>query len=369
MASNPELEARLVANPDDTDGFRVYADWLQAEGDPRGELVAVQVELAQRADASLAAREQELLAAHGAEWLGGLAGVDPKKDLAVTWRNGFVRAVRIGPPVEAYKTSELDFVDAIAKLAALPGLAFVDELVIGAVEEADSPRAWSGCVQALATHGAPPNLRALTFTRGGYWDISWTDLGDLSASYPRLSRLQELRIELGHMQFGKLALPELRSITIVTGGLERANLASFRDAAWPKLEKLSLCIGETGNDYGCDVEMGDLAWIFDAQNLAGVRHLGLANSSLANEIARALVGSRILRQLETLDLSQGWFDDEGAERLLEDPGFARLRSIDLSRSYVSAELRGRLATLGPQMIFDDPQEAEDPDDRYCAISE
>ncbi|MGZ3423537.1 MAG: WGR domain-containing protein, partial [Polyangiales bacterium] len=41
-ASNPELEAKIVADPNDTQAYLVFADWLQSKGDPRGELIAVQ---------------------------------------------------------------------------------------------------------------------------------------------------------------------------------------------------------------------------------------------------------------------------------------------------------------------------------------
>ncbi len=39
LPRNPELESVAFARPDDHDAWRVYADWLQAEGDSRGELI------------------------------------------------------------------------------------------------------------------------------------------------------------------------------------------------------------------------------------------------------------------------------------------------------------------------------------------
>ena len=41
MARNPELERTILADPDNEEAYQVYADWLQSEGDPRGELAAV----------------------------------------------------------------------------------------------------------------------------------------------------------------------------------------------------------------------------------------------------------------------------------------------------------------------------------------
>src|SRR5512147_760235 len=41
-AAAAALEASIVADPSDTAAYAVYADWLQRQGDPRGELIALQ---------------------------------------------------------------------------------------------------------------------------------------------------------------------------------------------------------------------------------------------------------------------------------------------------------------------------------------
>src|SRR5687767_3359435 len=46
--SNPELEKRILANPDDAEAYLVYGDWLQSQGDPRGELVVLQHQILQK---------------------------------------------------------------------------------------------------------------------------------------------------------------------------------------------------------------------------------------------------------------------------------------------------------------------------------
>src|SRR5260221_10447240 len=40
---NPELERAVIDNPDDRDAYAVLADWLQSNGVPRGELIALQL--------------------------------------------------------------------------------------------------------------------------------------------------------------------------------------------------------------------------------------------------------------------------------------------------------------------------------------
>ena len=369
--TNAELEARIQANPEDREAYLVYADWLSERGDPRGELITVQAKLEDNpADGALRDREQSLLAAHRETWLGELAKLDPKQDLAVTWRWGFMRAVRVGPPTSEYDTSEIDFPDTIRTLLRLPGARFLRELVIGAISYDDYPTSWSGCIEALAESDVPATLRRLEFTRGGYWDISSTELGDLSPLYPKLGKLEELRIELGAMELGAIELPALEKLEIETGGLTSENMKSINTARWPALGSLLLCIGETGNDYGCTVELADIEPLFAAENLPRVKHLALANSSLADDIAAGLVGSRILPRLATLALDKGTMTDAGARAILDNwDHFKHLERLDLSHGYFSDDVVDELkARTGPTIVLDDLQDADD-EYRYCEISE
>jgi hypothetical protein len=366
------LEPLLIAHPDDREVHFDYAELLQSRGDPRGELIVVQAKLEDAPDdAALRARERELIAAHGAEWLGELADLTDKQ-FAATWRYGFVRAVRFGPPVDSYKSSAYD-ADLVARVVALPHAELVRELVFAAcdADETDDEErtSWQPYIDAIAAHGVPPNLARLAFDRGNYWDISSTALGDLSPAYPQLANLRELDIELGAMTLGDdVVLPELRALTIVTGGLTSANLASLRRATWPKLERLALAIGETDGDRGCDVQLDDLAWIFAGENLARVRHLGLSNSSLADDIARALATSRILPQLESLDLGGGALSDDGARVIVETRAFHQLRELNVESSYLGGDTVARLTALGPRVAIDD-QNDTGQEHRYVQIDE
>ena len=50
MTRNAQLETAIIARPGDPARYAVYGDWLQAQGDPRGELVSVQAALASTKD-------------------------------------------------------------------------------------------------------------------------------------------------------------------------------------------------------------------------------------------------------------------------------------------------------------------------------
>src|SRR5262249_3973971 len=74
------LEAALVDNPDDLAAHMAYADYLQEQGDPRGEFIQVQLALEDEARPAaerkqLQKREEALRKAHVRGWLGDLAPV------------------------------------------------------------------------------------------------------------------------------------------------------------------------------------------------------------------------------------------------------------------------------------------------------
>jgi hypothetical protein len=87
------MEAALVEAPDASPAFLVAADWLQARGEPHGELISLMFELEREQSPSrflaLKRRRDELLTAHGEDWLGG-AQLE-----AATWRWGYVARARL----------------------------------------------------------------------------------------------------------------------------------------------------------------------------------------------------------------------------------------------------------------------------------
>jgi uncharacterized protein (TIGR02996 family) len=87
------MEVALAAAPDEPAGYLVAADWLQAQGDPHGELISLMFDLEHEQSPArflaLKRRREELLALHADAWLRG-AHLE-----ASTWRWGFVTQARL----------------------------------------------------------------------------------------------------------------------------------------------------------------------------------------------------------------------------------------------------------------------------------
>src|SRR5215204_4545802 len=77
---NLDLEAAIIANPEDDQLYRVYADWLEGQGDPRAQLIRVQLDSGDSAARPLLReRAEELLGPSLAKFA-----------LALSWKRGFV---------------------------------------------------------------------------------------------------------------------------------------------------------------------------------------------------------------------------------------------------------------------------------------
>ncbi len=83
-----ELEAQLRANPDDIGAHLVYADLLQAQGDPHGELIVLQAEQLSKPNPALARREKAWMKQH----------VSVPEGCELIWHLGFVRELRVTRP-------------------------------------------------------------------------------------------------------------------------------------------------------------------------------------------------------------------------------------------------------------------------------
>ena len=97
-----QFQKEILAAPENDGPRGVYADWLQEQGDPRGEFIHVQLQLAQLPPwhedrMRLEIRESQLLQAHRAEWEAHVHNIFEGScfKCKCTFRRGFIESVQI----------------------------------------------------------------------------------------------------------------------------------------------------------------------------------------------------------------------------------------------------------------------------------
>lgn len=223
-----ELEEIVAQDPDAIDPFLVYADHLQEEGDPRGELVALDLmRLEDPHDPERVRAIGRHLDLYQRELLGPLVDLGScLKD--VHWRLGFIKRATLWHPEGAGPED-------LARLAELllesPSGRFIQELTITPLLDGD----YTSVIGAIGLR-IRPNLRSLTIgptLRGE----SWLDLG---GAYGALSNLRSLCLNVNECRFGPLSLPSLENLELWAQILSEETARSIAAADWPKLTRLSL---------------------------------------------------------------------------------------------------------------------------------
>jgi uncharacterized protein (TIGR02996 family) len=197
-----ELLQRVLDRPDD-EGLRlVYADWLQERGDPRGELIILQL---QKRKAPLteeeSARESALIEAHVDAWQGKLARITQ----FVEFEGGFLHACSLREvPVWASRQREWRTVRHLGVQR--------DARFLGALLESEhleglrSLRVSDECMSAVFAH-APPGVTKLVV------DGNRFEVKELFTS-PKLAGVQTLELRYVRQKLVFERLPRGWSLSV-----------------------------------------------------------------------------------------------------------------------------------------------------------
>lgn len=203
--------------------------------------------------------------------------------------------------------------------------------------------------------------------------ISHCDVAPILQAYPGL---RELAVRGGEgLDFPVSGHENLRVLRVESGGLPPAAAEHLAAARLPSLERLELWLGD--ENYGGGVTIEQLAPLLTGEGKPALRHLGLQNSFIQDELAVALSSAPVVSQLTSLSLSMGTLSDEGAAALLQGQPLTHLRDLDLSFHFMSDEMMLRLWTAlepaGVRVDLTAKQERDadewDEDGRYIAASE
>ncbi|MEU2665795.1 STM4015 family protein [Micromonospora sp. NBC_01740] len=265
-----------------------------------------------------------------------------------------------------------EFRDAFDRFVAQAGPS-VESLVVGSWGYAAFHPA--PIAQLCAAAARLPALRALFLgdITSEECEVSWMRVGDVSALLTAYPALEVLRVRGGeNFAFSPVRHARLRELAVESGGLSRAFVGAVLDSDLPALTDLELWLGTS--DYGGDTQVVDLAPLLAGERFPQLRRLGLCNSEIADDLARALASAPVVSRLRRLDLSMGTLGDEGAAALLAGQPLTHLAELDLSHHYLTEETAASLVAALPGVAVDDsdPQEPEEYDGesyRYTAVSE
>lgn len=324
-----ELLADIAAHPDDDGPREVYADWLTVRGDPRGELILLQV-MRGRGETGddRAAREASLRGLHGPAW----TGLDPAWQLA--WRAGFVEEARFAATGDAAAEDHAmwSFLDR-ADVGVLRRLAVTCSRYVAPLLEVLPRARWSN-LEELAIEWRSPN-------RWDRFQLTAAEVQRLCANTPRLRRLaltgDRLLPELAHPHLEELRVDGLPAIAAC--GIEHPQWRG-EGVQLPRLTSLALAFRD-------DVTTDQL--VLDPARVPMLRHLTLGRVLAGATTPLAWIAHWPgAARLATVRVAQ--LDHADEPHLAEIA--ARLRGasrIEVERLEGSVSFRGRVRELLPQL--------------------
>jgi uncharacterized protein (TIGR02996 family) len=398
------LEAALVENPDDLAAHSAYADYLQEQGDPRGEFIQMQLTLEapgrpaeQRAQ--LRQREKRLLAQHGRQWLGDLGRFlfgdwsGPDKPYHYQFARGWLDLVRVLP-----------FPDAIlAALARAPQARLLGRLEVvydmryhpfdfDAFTEGPN-KALTGDEKPQEAHEAanllPPliaspylgNLRAfkLGFSDSGERIGHSTMVDPFGACNAqqviellrRCPRLEELYLNTNLPGIDRLfALPALGNLRVLQYYYGAGYFQRNRGTPYPltalannaSLQRLTTLRLHAGRD--ATIELEEMDAVLSSRHLPSLTHLQVRMTTFGDEGCPRIISSGVLRRLKTLDLGYGSMTDEGARLLAACPDLARLEVLDVTRNALTEQGIAALEETGVRVTADNQHDPGEQDYLY-----
>lgn len=355
------LESALVENPDDLATHYAYADFLQEQGDPRGEFIQLQLALedAQRNEVErrkVHTRVKELLREHQREWLGTLADdlVPAVDEFEQPWMRpshpstehqfarGWLDSLTLRDSADFGRRTVLG-----PLLCVAPEARLLRKLVL----EYDD-----GLVETLLDSPFLLNLRVLQVGRSTVF-VESPFLGELIGKLPRIEELRLFANYNAVHLFALSNLSPLRILQVYYFGERHPLEVLAANAALGNLTHLLL------NPPVRVVPLIDLTGvraIVHSPHLRSLTHLQLHRSDLGDVGCTEIVTSGILKRLKVLDLRHGEITDAGARILADCPDLRRLELLDIERNALSQTgIDALRRVLGPALRGDNQQTAEE----------
>ncbi|MBD5089961.1 MAG: cytoplasmic protein [Clostridiales bacterium] len=195
-------------------------------------------------------------------------------------------------------------------------------------------------------------------------EVSWIIQGNYENLFSAMPQLESLTIKGSTgLALGKVEAPNLQSLEIICGGLPKEVIQSVRDANLPALKSLTLYIGV--EDYGFDGSIKDIEELLEKSDFPALENLALVDSQIQNEICKAVLDSKYMKQINRLELSMGSLTNKGGQILLDKLlEFPNVKTLDVHYHFLSDEMMEKLEAL-PIEVNTDEQNGPENDEIDC----
>jgi hypothetical protein len=336
LPRNPALEQQLLDDWYSHETWRVYTDWLQQQGVPYGERIALELQLGEADSEARATLEEEidrLDAAHRTTWMGRELGryhCEPhfKSAVDLHWWRGLIVGARItsGHSMgSGVGTTEL--LRALFEAPAARFLSWLQLFSKDAGTEALSP--------AVPLEGL------------GRLELR-DEVGPLDPWLALAPRLGRLTARGRGISVDTLDHRRLEYLSVESTGLPEPTVRAVGRCRLPNLHTLTVHFGSSRN--GAEGSAAMLEDLYTAREVPRLLRLGLMDAAFQDEIAESISRSKLLAQLTHLYLSLGNLTDAGAAAILANSSrFSHLQHLDLSHGFISPGMCERLRAALPMV--------------------
>jgi uncharacterized protein (TIGR02996 family) len=328
------LESILLENPDNAEAWLVYADYLQQQGDVRGELIALEHQGAYK-------QAKAILEQNKALWLKNTDGTPAGRsflenwllqssEAILGWKYGFLQSISL-QPLASYRSDAqepLPVVEqALKLLLGSRSALFLREIYLR-IDSDYIPQSFSKSL---------PCCNRL-------WILPGSELADPSVIGPLdhlpmlLPALRELRLAgWGRLlRLGDSSWSSLKELSLEIADPEQALADNLANTPFPQLQRLKLVLDywELGTDIISPV-IGRTSW--------PLRHLHIEGTDLGDTLVQILLDSPLLPQLETLSLPANELPEAAILRLIHHADrLKHLKNLDISNNNLPPSLERQL---------------------------
>ncbi len=357
MTTEREFLEIIRADLDNPVPRLIFADWLDEQGDPRGEFIRAQCELEQPGLSALKnrwlrQRERELLEDYKTDWLRPIEG-RKLKTAAWEFRRGFVEGLSISArefiecgdffhqafPLLCSLNLRNVNASSVEPLADCPALQGIAELRFSADFGRGRGMVYdqATAIQRFLRSPYLANLRTLDLSDASFGNEELRGVlacGNLTLRTLDLSRNNILPtgIRLGLDTFQSLAtarcVEDLRRLVLRSNRLSinHVLILTYSDHL-QNLDTLDLA----GNRLGSQSNMIALVGL---EKFPALAHLGLKACGVGDAGIEALIKTRLWPQLASLNLWNNEITDRGLMRLTDAEPSAKRRRVELQRNVI-----------------------------------